>query len=246
MNKHIDCSWSEPIEEGVCDEIQTVLDKADGTPPIVENPDGLDFEIGGNANKVGPGISYNDNPEELLDTIDMNHMRILNIEPTGFQTFEHRFNGPSFLVSRKGFFRVAEGYEDLRFGSPGLVFNDGAGKIEEFATDTIDKVQDTFFSVSEIGKDMLRPYLSTCSEILHPEVVTDADMVLDRVVVEPLEPFVTDELPVCDQAFDAVTTKQAYEPLHDIDSLLAVRVPAFGQEPEQDWERHMIIRYAQN
>ena len=45
-------------------------------PPIVEYPDGLDFEIGGNANKVGPGISDNDNPEKLLDTIDMNHMRI--------------------------------------------------------------------------------------------------------------------------------------------------------------------------
>ena len=63
--KHIDFSWSEWIEEGVCDEVQTVLDKADGTPPIVENPDGLDFEISGNANKVGPGISYNDNPEAL-------------------------------------------------------------------------------------------------------------------------------------------------------------------------------------
>lgn len=122
----------------------------------------------------------------------------------------------------------------------------GAGKIAEFATDTIDTVQDTLFPVFEIGKDMLRPYLFTCSGIFPPEVVTDADMVLDRVVVEPLEPFVTDELPVCDQAFDAVTTKQADEPLHDIDSLLAVGVPAFGQEPEQDWERHMIIRYAQN
>ena len=34
-------------------------------PPIVEYPDSLDFEISGNANKVGPGISYNDNPEAL-------------------------------------------------------------------------------------------------------------------------------------------------------------------------------------
>lgn len=42
-------------------------------PPIVENPDGLDFDIGGNANKIGPGVSYNDNPEELFDTIDMGH-----------------------------------------------------------------------------------------------------------------------------------------------------------------------------
>ena len=87
-------SWSERIEEGVCDEVQTVLDKADGTPPIVENPDGLDFKIDCNACQVGPGVSYNDNPEELLDTIDMNHMRVPDIEPVGFQTFEHRFNGP--------------------------------------------------------------------------------------------------------------------------------------------------------
>lgn len=61
------------LKRGVCNEVQTVLDSADGTPPIVENPDGLDFDIGGNANKIGPGVSYNDNPEELLDTIDMGH-----------------------------------------------------------------------------------------------------------------------------------------------------------------------------
>lgn len=89
-NKHIDFGWSEWIEEGVCDEVQTVLDKADGAPPIVECPDGLDFEIGCDANQVGPGVGNNDNPEELLDTIDMNHMCVLNIEPAGFQTFEHR------------------------------------------------------------------------------------------------------------------------------------------------------------
>ena len=55
--------WSEWIEEGVCDEVQTVLDKADGAPPIVECPDGLDFEIGCDANQVGPGVGYNDNPK---------------------------------------------------------------------------------------------------------------------------------------------------------------------------------------
>ena len=49
-------------------------------------------------------------------------------------------------------------------------------------------------------------------------------MVLNGVVVKPLEPFVTHELTVCDQTFDAVTTKQADETLHDIDSLLAVGV----------------------
>ena len=55
-------------------------------------------------------------------------------------------------------------------------------------------------------------------------------MVLDSTVVKPLEPFVADELPVCDHAFDAVASKQSDEPLHDIDSLFAVGVPAFGQE----------------
>ena len=43
--KHIDFGRSEWIEEGACDEDQTVLDKADGMPPLVENFDGLDFDI---------------------------------------------------------------------------------------------------------------------------------------------------------------------------------------------------------
>ena len=48
----------------------------------------------------------------------------------------------------------------------------------------------------EISEDMLRTYLSTRSWIFNPEVITDADMVLDSTVVKPLEPFVTDELPI--------------------------------------------------
>ena len=138
--KHIDFAWSEWIEEGVCDEVQAVLDEADGATPIVECPDGLDFEIACDANQVGSGVGYNDKPEELLDTIDMNHMCVLNIEPAGFQTFEHRFNGPLFLVIREGFLRAAEGNEDLRFVLPGLVFDDGTCQIAEFSTDAVDAV----------------------------------------------------------------------------------------------------------
>ena len=66
-----------------------------------------------------------------------------------------------------------------------------------------------------------------------------------RGVVKPFEPFVTDELTVCNQTFDAVTSEQSDEPRHDVDSLLEVGVRAFLQESEQDGERHMIIRYAQ-
>lgn len=84
---------------------------------------------------------------------------------------------------------------------------------------------------------MLGPYLSTCSGIFPPppEVISDADVVLDSIVVKPFEPFVTDELTICNQTFDAVMSEQSDEPLHDVDSLLEVGVPAFGQESEQDW-----------
>lgn len=167
----------------------------------------------------------------------MNHVRILNIEPAGFQALEHRFNGPSFLVGREGFLRAAEGNENLRLGLSGLVLDDSTGQIAELSADTIDTVQDAFFPVFEIGEDVLRPYLFTGSGIFHPEVVSDADMVLDSTVVKPFEPFVTDELSVCDQAFDAVAAKHADKPLYDSDSLLTVGVPAFRQEPEQDGER---------
>ena len=234
------------LKRGVGNEVQTVLDSADGTPPIVENPDGLDFDIGGNANKIGPGVSYNDNPEELLDTIDMGHMSVLNVEPAGFQTFEHRFNGPPFLVIREGFLRAAEGNEDLRFRLSGLVLDNGTGQIAEFSTDTIDTVQDAFLSMFEVCEDMLGPYLSVGSRVFHPEVVVDADMVLDSVVVEPFEPLITDKLTVRYQAFNTVTTEQADEPLHDIDSFLAIGVSPLGQQSEQDGERHMIVSYAQN
>ena len=44
------------IVESVGDEFQTILDKDDGTPSIVENPDDLDYEIGWKANKIGPYV----------------------------------------------------------------------------------------------------------------------------------------------------------------------------------------------
>ena len=172
-------------------------------------------------------------------------MCVLDIESAGFQTFEHRFNGPPFLVIREGFLLAAKGNENLRFVLPGLVFDDGTCQIAEFSTDTVDAVQYTFFFVFEVCEDMLGPYLSTCSGIFHPEVASDADVVLDSAVVKPFEPFVTDGLTVCNQTFDAVTSEQLDGPLHDVDSLLEVGVPAFLQESEQDGERHMIIRYAQ-
>ena len=150
------------------------------------------------------------------------------------------------LVGREGFLRAAEGNEDLWLGLAGLVLDDCTRQVAEFTTNTVDTMQDALLSVLEIGEDVLSPHLSSGSGVFHPEVVTYADMVLDGVVVKPLEPFVTDELAVCDQALDAVASEQSDEPLHDIDSLLAVGVRAFGQEPEEDWERHMITRYAQD
>ena len=90
------------IEESVSDEVQTVLDEANCTPPVVENPDSLDFDVGGNANTVGPGVGNNDNPKELLDTIDMNHMRVLDIESAGFQTLKHGLDSPSFRIMPGG------------------------------------------------------------------------------------------------------------------------------------------------
>lgn len=196
--------------------------------PIVESPDGLDFDIGGNANKIGLGVSYDDNPEELLDTIDMDHMSVLNVEPAGFQTLEHRFNGPSFLVRRKGFLGVAEGYKDLRFGFPGLVLDHGSRQVAELSADAVDVVQSPFLLMFEIIEDMQGTYLLAGPRVFHPEVVPDADMILGSVIVEPLEPFESDELTVSDKAFDAAPAEQADEPRHDINSLLVIGVPRLG------------------
>ena len=71
-------------------------------------------------------------------------------------------------------------------------------------------------------------------------------MILDGVIVEPLEPFESDELTVSDKAFDAAPAEQPDEPLHDINPFLVIGVPPFGQQPEQDGERHVVVRYAQH
>ena len=174
----------------------------------------------------------------------MDHMSVLDIEPAGFQTLEHRFNAPSFLVRRKGFLGFAEGYKDLRFGFPGLVLDHGSGQVAELSADAVDVAQNPLLPMFEIIEDVPGTYLLAGPRVFHPEVVPDADMILDSVIVEPLEPFESDELTVSDKAFDAAPAEQPDEPLHDINSLLVIGVPPFGQQAEQDGERHVVVRYA--
>ena len=86
-------------------------------------------------------------------------MSVLDIEPAGFQTLEHRFNGSSFLVRRKGFLGVAEGYKDLRVGFPALVLDHGSRQVAELSADAVDVVQNPLLPMFEIIKDVLGTYL---------------------------------------------------------------------------------------
>lgn len=86
-------------------------------------------------------------------------------------------------------------------------------------------VQDALFAMLEIIEDVPGTYLLAGSRVFHPEVVPNADMILDSVIVEPLEPFMSDELMVSDTAFDAAPAEQPDEPLQDINSLLVIGVP---------------------
>ena len=191
---------------------------------MVHHSDFLDIYIFMFSNEIRPYQSHADHCAEPRDPFHIPQMRVLDIESAGFQDLKHGLDSPSFLICREGFLRAAEGNEDLRFGLSGLVLDNGTGQIAEFSTDTIDTIQDAFLSMFEIGEDVLGPYISVGSWVFHPEVVADADMVLDSVVVEPFEPLITDKLTVRYQAFDTVTTEQADEPLHDIDSFLAIGV----------------------
>lgn len=105
-------------------------------------------------------------------------MSVLDIEPAGFQTLEHRFNGPSFLVRGKGFLGFAEGYKDLRFVFPGLVLDNGSGQVAELSADAVDVAQNPLLPMFEIIEDVPGTYLLAGPRVFHPEVVPDADMIL--------------------------------------------------------------------
>ena len=101
--------------------------------PLLRTLTALTLMLAAMPTQVGPGIGNNNNPEELPDTIDMNHMRVLDIESAGFQTLKHGLDSPSFLICREGFLRAAEGNEDLRFRLSSLVLDNGTGQIAEFS-----------------------------------------------------------------------------------------------------------------
>ena len=88
------------------------------------------------------------------------------------------------------------------------------------------------------------PFPLSGPRILYPEVLPDPEMVFNAHVIQPLDPTLTDELPVRDKAGDALTAEQAYEPLHDPYPFPAVGVPALVEQAEQYGERDLLVRDA--
>lgn len=138
--------------------------------PIVEYFDDLDFEIGGNANKIGPSESYNDNIEEFSIRLILNHMCMSSILPP------------------------------------------------------LD-----FRPLNIVSMAHLSSYAGRASSGRQKD---------KRICIQASR--------YCPSLHPASHPAQADGLLHDIDLLHTVGVSVFGQEPEQDGERHVVILYAQN
>ena len=76
-------------------------------------------------------------------------------------------------------------------------------------------------------------HLLAAFRVEHPEVLPYSDVVSYPVVVQPPYPFLTDELPVGQQAVDGIQTEKADVALHEVDAFLGVGGSLFGQHGEQ-------------
>ena len=79
-----------------------------------------------------------------------------------------------------------------------------------------------------------------------PEVLSDPDIVTYSMFIEPSNPFLSDELPVCDKAVNAVGSEQSHEPFQDFPSFVPIGVAPLWKKAENQRKRYPFIGYSQH
>ena len=197
-------------------------------------------------NEIRPHKCYAHHRDESFDSVDFPHVRILDVESRRFHGFKKCLNLPSVLVCRNGIFRSVEADEDLKFRLPVGVFESRSGKVNIFTFHEIELVIEKFLTQSDPVKEMPCPHFLPGFGIHNPKILADSYVVAYPVVIEPLNPFLSNKLPVCYETINAIMAKKIYEPLYEGLALLPVGVAPFREKFEKQRECDASVCYAQH
>ena len=170
----------------------------------------------------------------------------LDIEPRGFHSSKSRLDLPAFLIGQNGFFGTVETSENLKFRHTIGVFDSATGKIDIFAFMKEEFVVEFLLPGSEVIEQPPCTDSLTGRGLVNPEVLPYAYIIPYASVVEPANPFLSDELAVGDKAVYAVLYEKADEAFHEFPLLLPIGIAPFRKKTENQWECNAFIGYTQH
>lgn len=117
--------------------LKPVLHHADGPVSGLQDAYGLDLGVLFDTDEIGSCEGDDHDPEELLDTLKVHQMGVLDVEAACFHPAEARLDLPPLLIAGYGELRPAERYDDLQLGHPAGVFESRAGKVAQLPLDSV-------------------------------------------------------------------------------------------------------------
>ena len=171
-------------------------------------------------------------------------MGVLNVESGGLHGSEHGFNLPALLIRENCAFRPVKADEYLQFRHTIGVFNPAACKIDVFSLMEERFVVELFLSDLQVIEEPPGADSLTGGRRDDPEVLSDPDIVTYSMFIGPSNPFLSDELPVCDKAVNAVGSAQSHEPFQDFPSFVPIGAAPLWKQAENQRKRYPFIGYS--
>ena len=197
-------------------------------------------------NEIRPYKSHAHHRHKSCDALHVAHMGVLDVEAGGFHGLEGRLDLPAFLIGDDSVFRAVEAYENLQFRDTIGVLYPAPGKIDIFTLVKEELIVEFLLPDPEVIEEPPCTNPLTGGRLDNPEVLPDTDVIPYAAAVQPSDPFLSDKLPVGDQAIDTVLSEKADEPLHDFLSFPPVGIAAFREKTENQRESNPLVCHAQH
>lgn len=223
-----------PNEE-LGDNIQTVAEDAFRLAAMSFDCDFPDVPVNVLADIVAPYKGYHHYQQEFFNSLQISQVSVFDVESGTLQSSEHRPDLPASAVRFHSLVGSVKRDNYLKFRRSVSAFDTACGEVAGLSFDVVDArkahpLADLQPLEHPVGLCAVSP-----AGVVNPEVLLDADVVADAVVVQPSDPLLPDKLAVSEQAVDTVRTEKVDITLQQGNPFKGVGVPALGQHGEHQW-----------
>ena len=117
--------------------LKPVFHHADGPVSGLQDAYGLDLGVLFDTDEISPCEGDDHDPEELLDTLKVHQMGVLDVEAACFHPAEARLDLPPLLIAGDSELRPAERDDDLQLRNPVGVLESGTRKVAQLPLDSV-------------------------------------------------------------------------------------------------------------